>query len=267
MPGTTNKEWNAEAYHRVSTPQQAFGAKVLGRLNLAGNETVIDAGCGTGRLTATLLERLPDGHVFALDYSANMLAQARDYLEPRFPGRVTYLEADLGNLDPSIVPEPVDLVFSTATFHWVLDHDRLFAGLASVLKPGGRLVAQCGGGPNLATLRVRGHALALSEPYAPYFTGFQIPVYYAEPEITAARLAQSGFTDIATWLEEAPTSLPDAAAYREFVSNVTFHNYVDRLPAGELRERFIDTLVDYGSNDEPPFLLDYWRLNIEATRV
>jgi len=267
MSTSTNKEWNAEAYHRVSTPQQALGAKVLGRLDLAGDETVIDAGCGTGRLTAQLLEHLPHGRVIALDYSANMLAQVREYLDSRFPGQVTYVEADLGKLDASIVTGPVDLIFSTATFHWVLDHDRLFAGLASLLKPGGKLVAQCGGGPNLATLRVRGHALALSEPFAAYFTDFQVPVYYAEPEETTNRLTRSGFTDITVWLEEAPTSLPDAATYREFVSNVTFHNYVDRLPAGELRERFIDTLVDYGAGDNPPFLLDYWRLNIDATRA
>jgi trans-aconitate methyltransferase len=263
----TNKEWNAEAYHRVSTPQQAFGAKVLSRLELRGDETVVDAGCGTGRLTAELLERLPRGRVIALDYSANMLEQARAYLDPRFPGQVTYLEADLGNLDRSLVAHPVDLVFSTATFHWVLDHDRLFAGLASLLKLGGRLVAQCGGGPNLATIRTRGHALALSEPYATYFTDFQFPVFYADAESTAARLVNSGFTGIRTWLEEAPTTLLNAATYREFLASVTFHTYVDRLPAGDLREQFLDTLVEYGAGDDPPFLLDYWRLNMEVTRA
>src|SRR5262245_40282933 len=119
-------EWDAATYHRVSEPQFEWGRKVLARLALAGDETVLDAGCGTGRLTALLLGRLPRGRVIGLDQSASMLATAREFLTPRFGSQVELIETDLLDLD---LDRACDAVFSTATFHWVLDHDRLFARL------------------------------------------------------------------------------------------------------------------------------------------
>ena len=119
-------EWEAGTYHRVSTPQVNWGRTVLARLPLTGTETVVDAGCGTGRLTAELLERVPNGHVIAVDRSANMLAEAEAHLAPRFGDRVSFHLADVQDLS---LPEPVDAIFSTATFHWVPDHPRLFRAL------------------------------------------------------------------------------------------------------------------------------------------
>ncbi len=142
-----SRDWDAATYHRISEPQVTWGRRVLDRLPLRGDETVLDAGCGTGRLTAELLERLPRGRVLALDNSPAMLAAAREYLAPRFGDRVSFVLADLQELADRPLPEPVDAIFSTAAFHWVLDHPRLFRGLYRALRPGGRLVAQCGGGP------------------------------------------------------------------------------------------------------------------------
>ena len=161
------REWNAEAYHRVSDPQLAWGLRVLLRLPLRGDECVLDVGCGTGRLTDKLLERLPAGQVVALDQSLNMLAVARDYLAPRFPSQVRLVAADAAALP---VANRADAVFSTATFHWVLDHPALFRSLFAALKPGGRLVAQCGGGPNIQRVRDRCAALSNSQARA-HFAG------------------------------------------------------------------------------------------------
>src|SRR5262249_18475697 len=139
------KEWDAAAYHRLSDPQVSWGEAVLARLALAGEETVLAAGCGTGRLTEKLLERLPRGRVIALDASAQMIAAARENLR-RFGDRVSFLERDLLDLD---LDAAVDVVFSTATLHWVPDHQKLFALFYRALRPDGRLHAQCGGGPHL----------------------------------------------------------------------------------------------------------------------
>src|SRR5437588_11509857 len=122
----SSREWDASSYHRISEPQFRWGQQVLGRLELTGGETVIDAGCGSGRLTAQLLERLPEGHVIALDASENMLREARAHLQPRFGDRVSFVHADLQSLG---IDEGADAIVSTATFHWVLDHPRLFEGL------------------------------------------------------------------------------------------------------------------------------------------
>src|SRR3954468_14848911 len=129
------RDWNAESYQRVSAPREAMGREVLDRLELRGDERVVDAGCGTGRVTAALLERLPRGQVVAVDGSPAMVEQVRERLGDRVDARVAaLLELELD--------APVDAILSTATFHWIADHDRLFSRLLAALKPGGRLVAQ-----------------------------------------------------------------------------------------------------------------------------
>ena len=137
------REWNAPTYHRVSSPQFTWGQAVLDRLPLRGNETVLDVGCGTGRLTELLAGRLPHGRAIGIDQSVNMLATARTAMRASVRGRVTFVQADAAALP---IAGRADAIFSTATFHWVLDHDRLFRSLFAALTPGGRLVAQCGGG-------------------------------------------------------------------------------------------------------------------------
>src|SRR3954471_24568760 len=134
---TTSRDWDASAYHRLSAPLAAMGVDVLDRLELAGDETVLDAGCGTGKVTRVLHDRLPRGHVIAVDAAPSMVEQARAAL----PAAVDVRQADLLDL---ALERPVDAVLSTATFHWIADHDRLFAALHAALRPGGRLVAQCG---------------------------------------------------------------------------------------------------------------------------
>jgi trans-aconitate methyltransferase len=263
-PGrATPIEWDAGVYHRVSAPQVAWGQQVLRRLALAGNETVLDAGCGSGRLTAELLERLPAGHVIAVDQSANMLAQAADQLAPRFGGRVSFVQARIEDL---VLPEPVDAIFSTATFHWVLDHRRLFRTLIACLKPGGRLVAQCGGGPNIDRLLRRTEALLDAPEFRDRSVGWSHPWEFASAELTARRLHDAGFIDVETSIEAAPTSFPDAGAFCEFTRSVVLRAHLDVLPDATSRDEFMERITALAAVDDPPFILDYWRLNLSAAR-
>ena len=259
VPGAPSTEWEAPDYHRLSTPHVGWGMRVLDRLPLRGDETVVDAGCGTGRLTAELLERLPDGRVYAVDQSRNMLAEAEATLRPRFGDRAAFVPSDLLKLR---LPEPVDAVFSTATFHWIADHDALFARLFALLRPGGRLVAQCGGGPNLAALMRRFAALTSEPPYREWFAGWPGPWRFADAEETAGRLARAGFVGIETGLESAPTTLGDAATYRDFLRTVILRSHLERLPGEAERAALLDRLTELAAADPVPFHLDYWRLNL-----
>ena len=256
-------EWDAAIYHRVSAPQVTWGSKVLERLPLAGYETVVDAGCGTGRLTADLLERLPRGRVIAVDQSTNMLAEAAAHLTPRFGDRISFLHADVQDLELS---EPVDAIFSTATFHWVPDHPRLFRMLFTCLKPGGRLVAQCGGGPNVSRLRQRAESLLESPEFRAKAIGWNNPWEFATPEETARRLAAAGFTEVETGLEPAPTTFPNAQAFSEFVQSVVLRAHLDALPSDVDRRAFMAEITALAAGDNPSFTLDYWRLNLMARR-
>ena len=256
-------EWNAAAYHKVSGPQTGWGHKVLSRLEVRGDEVAVDAGCGSGRLTGALVERLPRGRVIAIDRSWNMLITARANLRPAFGSRVNYVHVSLPDLP---FANAVDLVFSTATFHWIKDHPALIANIFGALKAGGRLHAQCGGGPNLA----RAHALAEQvmhvEPFAPYFTDWPGPWQFADDVTTASRLRAAGFVDEDTNLEEAPTTLASEPDYREFVTTVIYHPHLDRLPTSGLKSVFIDAVTALSAQEDPPFTLDYWRLNMSATK-
>jgi trans-aconitate 2-methyltransferase len=240
------RDWNAASYQRVSAPLEAMGREVLDRLELRGDERVLDAGCGTGRVTAALVERLPRGHVVAVDGSPSMVAQARERLGPG----VEVLVADLLELE---LGEPVDAILSTATFHWIPDHDRLFERLFAALRPGGRIVAQCGGAGNVATVQAAIDAVA-----EPALEGWPGPWNFQSPEDTAARLERIGFTDIRTWLQDVRVEPDDM---REYLGTVMLGSHLERIPE-ERRAAFVEAVL--AQMPEPA--IGYVRLNLQATR-
>jgi trans-aconitate 2-methyltransferase len=247
---TTPRDWDGATYDRVAAPQTRWGRAVLERLPLQGDETVLDAGCGSGRVTEELLERLPRGRVIALDASPSMLDEARGRLA-RFGDRVAFVEADLGR--PFEVPAgPVDAILSTATFHWVPDHDALFRHLAAVLRPGGRLVAQFGGAGNIA--RVKAIVASIGD-------GWLGPAHYETPEATTARLTAAGFTNIEAWLQPEPTRFEPGEPFETFLRTVILGPQVDRLPPAEVTGYVHEVATRLG---EP--VVDYVRLNVDARR-
>jgi trans-aconitate 2-methyltransferase len=259
----SSREWNAAAYHVVSDPQFAWGLRVLDRVQLAGDEDALDAGCGSGRLTKELASRIPAGSVFACDLSLNMARAAAHTLGGVRTTPVVC--ADLVSLPFS--SRAFDLIFSTATFHWIQDHDRLFAELRAALRDGGRMEAQCGGGPNLAVIHARAGALAAEPIFQACFSAWREPWRFATPEDTERRLLRAGFRNAHCWLEHAPTRFPDADRFRSFVEAVVLRPYLAKLSTADLRKRFVDALVAQAKEDDPSFTLDYWRLNISAATV
>jgi trans-aconitate 2-methyltransferase len=246
------RDWDAATYDRISEPQFRWASEQLERLALRGDETVLDVGCGSGRVTAVLADLVPRGRVFAVDAAPSMV----DHAAARLGERAVVLCQDLVELD---LPEPVDLVFSNATFHWIPDHDALFRALHRALRPGGRLLAQCGGRGNIDAFRRSADAVAGEPPFAGCFEGWKGPWNYAGAQETAERLERAGFTGVETWLEERPTRLEDP---RPFVRTVCLVAHLERLPP-DLHERFIESVL---ARCEHPFVLDYVRLNMTAAR-
>jgi trans-aconitate 2-methyltransferase len=246
------RDWDAATYHRVSGPQLAWAEAVLERLPLSGDETVLDAGCGSGRVTRLLAERLPRGRVVAVDAAPAMVALARAELGPE----VEIFQADLATLE---LDEPVDAVFSNAVFHWVPDHDALFTSLFAALRPGGRLVAQCGGAGNVERFHGAAREVAEEEPFAPYLSGWEGPWNFASAEATAERLASAGFEAVDTCLEPAPV-VPEFTL--DYLRTVCLGHHLERLPE-DLRERYV---AEVARRCGEPVELDYVRLNISASR-
>jgi trans-aconitate 2-methyltransferase len=248
------RTWDANTYHRVSGPHVQWAREVLDRLELRGDETVLDAGCGSGRVTRLLVERLPRGKVIAVDASAQMVARAREEL-----GR----DADVREADLAALRlhdgERADAAFSNAVFHWVPDHDRLFAALAGALRPGGVLSAQCGGAGNVARLHEDAIAAGRDAGLQERFARWGGPWNFATPEQTEDRLRAAGFQDVRCWLQAWPVE-PDEP--RAFLQTVCLGPHLERLPENE-RERFLDAVMSRVG--ERP-VLDYVRLNIVARR-
>jgi trans-aconitate 2-methyltransferase len=240
--------WDAGTYDRSSRPQQAWASEVLARLEgIAPDATVLDVGCGTGRVTEQLLALVPRGRVLALDASEDMAALARG----RLGDRAEVWCQDVLDLD---VAEPVDAIVSTAALHWVTDHDRLWARLARALRPGGVLEVQCGGEGNIAG--VRDVIEAVARELAPELAGWS-PWVFAGPEETERRLGDAGFEAIRCRLEARPTDPGDVDA---FVRTSILPAHLARLPPRR-REPFAAAVV---AGVRLP--LDYVRLNVSAVR-
>ncbi|HEY3192231.1 MAG TPA: methyltransferase domain-containing protein [Solirubrobacterales bacterium] len=247
------REWDAQTYDRVSDPQFHWGVEVLERLDLDGDEYVMDAGCGSGRVTARLLERLPNGRVLCVDASESMIAKAREALGDR----ADYLVADLAELK---IERPVDVIFSTATFHWVPDHDRLFSRLHAALRPGGHLVAQCGGEGNVARHARNIITVATRPEFIEHFEGMDMMWNFAPPDETEERLRRAGFEHVKCWLEDKPVQ-PEHPY--DFTTTVTMGPHLARLPE-DLRRSFAEAVLEL---EDEPLVLNYVRLNIDARRA
>ena len=246
-----NRDWDATTYDRVSEPQVGWALSVLDRLPLRGDETVLDAGCGSGRVTQLLLERLPAGHVIAVDSSPSMLEHARKALGER----ATVFQANLTELE---LDRSVDAVFSNAVFHWIGDHERLFERLFAALRPGGRLVAQCGGAGNVERFLRVADSVSAQVPYADYLAGWTGPWNFAGADATAARLRAAGFVDVHAWLEPGAVVPPDPS---NFLRSVCLRHHLEQLP-DDLRAPYVEAVRERCGRE-----LDYVRLNIDARRA
>jgi trans-aconitate 2-methyltransferase len=187
--------WDARTYDVSSEPRQAWASEVLGRLQtIPQDATVLDVGCGTGRVTESLLALVPRGRVLAIDASEDMVALARS----RLGNRAQVWCQDVLNLD---LAEPADVIVSTAALHWVTDHDRMWARLAGALRPEGILEVQCGGKGNIG--RVRDVIEIVARDAFPELVGWS-PWVFASPQDTERRLREAGFTSIRCWQAYMP---------------------------------------------------------------
>jgi trans-aconitate 2-methyltransferase len=244
------REWDAANYQRVSVPHEEWAEAVLDRLPLQGGETVLDAGCGTGRVTRMLIERLPEGRVIGVDGSEAMVEKVREILRPQDDA----VTADLTTLE---LADPVDAIVSSAVFHWIHDHELLFARMRACLGQGGRLVAQCGGAGNIDELRETTRRIAAREPFAAHLQGLDEPWNYAGPQQTEELLRAASFDRVECWLQPWEVIPPEPF---EFLRTICLAPYLDPLPDA-LRKRFVDEVL---AVEGEPLSLRYVRLNIDA---
>lgn len=246
------RRWDAAAYHLASDLQEGRADQLLDRMDLRGDETVLDAGCGSGRVTLRLLERLPRGRVIAVDSSEEMAEHARETLGDR----ATVLHSDLTELE---LDQPVDAVFSNAVFHWVLDQDRLFARMHAVLRPGGTLLAGCGARGNLERFLETAADVARDEPFRRYLAHYEPGWRFLDPEETEAKLRAAGFAEAQASVDSVEENPLDPAGYARTAPLLC---YLELLPE-DLHDRFVEEVVRRSGT---PMRIDHVRLTMQARR-
>jgi trans-aconitate 2-methyltransferase len=246
-------EWDAQAYSRASLPQRDWARDVIERLSLEGDETVLDAGCGSGEVTLELLKQIPRGRVLAVDASVAMVDRARRILPA---DRTDFLQADLTDLGLNGV---ADRIFSNAVFHWIPDHEALFGSLFRAIRPGGILSAQCGGTGNIAAVLEAWQEVTASDPFTALGPELAPGGRFAGPGETRGLLLEAGFDDCRCWLEDrvaAPTEP------RSFLQAAGLALARAALSADHF-ELFTDKMMEALGNPET---FDFVRLNIVARR-
>src|SRR5579875_2158085 len=243
-------EWDAATYDSLPLPHERWGAGVIERLHLRGDETVVDLGCGTGRDTERLLHHLPAGRVVAVDGSVQMLDRLRERLGKQID-RVEVVHADLTEPFPEAVRG--DVVMSVATFHWVPDHAALFRRIAAVLPPNGRFEAEFGGAGNIARFLEAVHRAGGPEDDSPWD--------FVSRDETHEELLLAGFRDIDVRLVEDPARLEGGPQLEAFIATVLLPAALRDLPAEQGRE-----LVRRTAEEMPEPVVDYVRMQISAAR-
>jgi trans-aconitate 2-methyltransferase len=243
----TSFRWNPADYAANSSAQFAWAQRLLARLDLRGDEAVLDVGCGDGRITAEVARVLPRGRAVGADSSPEMIAHARvTHPRDQFP-QLEFVEADARRLN--FLGE-FDVVFSNAALHWVPDHPAVLRSLAQALKPVGRLTLSFGGRGNAGDLLPVFDEVTAEAPWAGYFHDFVFPYHFPGIAEYERWLPAAGLQ--ATRLELVPQDMthesPDGLAGW---LRTTWLPYTQRLPADQ-RERFVQGILGRYLNQCPP---------------
>ncbi|HVP05995.1 MAG TPA: methyltransferase domain-containing protein [Dehalococcoidia bacterium] len=261
---TKRTYWNAEVYDKIGTPMRGWAQAVIDDIGLKGDETVLDAGCGSGSVTLDLWERCKNGVIYALDSSPDMIAKLQATLAERGITNIIPMQADLTDFT---LPEQVDVVFSNAVFHWIQDDAGLFGSLARATKPGGRLRAQCGGGTNIKKLMTVTHEIEAREPYSQYLHNKPEPRKYRTEEQAVAALEANGWTNARARVFPSDVPFEDVDHAVLYLKTIILQQQASALPE-ELSERFLrDVIAEVIKRHGEPFVADYVRLDLWAERA
>lgn len=240
-------DWDARDYVAHSSAQQEWARELIAKLGLRGDEAVLDIGCGDGRATALIAERLPKGSVLGVDKSASMIALAAEQFPPAAHPHLTFRQMDATHL---VLPRAFDMAFSSAALHWVDDHEAMLRGVRGCLRPGGRLLFQMGGRGNIVEVLAVVDEVIARSGWRAFFDGFIPPYHFHSPKEYQEWLPRAGFC-----VARAELILKDMrhADHQAFIGwlRTTWFPYTDRLPA-ELRDAFLDDVAAAYACAHPP---------------
>ncbi|AMK78757.1 MULTISPECIES: methyltransferase domain-containing protein [Methylomonas] len=229
--------WNAQDYAQNSRAQQQWAKELIALLQLSGHETVLDLGCGDGKVTAEIARIVDRGAVVGIDNSAAMIALAQGRYPDQQHPNLSFRVMDAGNLS---FTECFDVVFSNAVLHWVKQHQPVIDGLYRSLKSGGKILLRMGGQGDAAGMRAAIDQVKDSAPWSRYFIGFEFPYTFSGVDEYRVMLDAAGFNVKRLELVAKDMSHDGRTGLASWI-RTTWLPYTQRIPE-DLRESFIDAV-------------------------
>ncbi len=226
-------DWDGESYRRVNTLQQWLAARALEDVDLEGVRSLLDVGCGDGRVTEQLAARIPGGHCIGIDPSPGMIAVA-----PAGPA----LTFEVGEVTAMTFDDEFDLVVSFNALHWVADQRGALEAIATALHRPGRalLVFVCGGArPSIEDVAM---TVAMRAAWAPAFAGFVAPYVHPDPQVWRADVAAAGLQVGEVRVDDLAWDFGSREAFSAWCT-VGFGGWTSRLPDAQV-PAFVDQVVD-----------------------
>jgi trans-aconitate 2-methyltransferase len=232
-------QWNAVEYAQNSSIQQQWARELLRKLQLRGDERLLDIGSGDGKVTTEIAGYLSRGSVVGIDNSRAMIELAQwKYPKDNFPN----LRFQLGDASALMFENEFDVIFSNATLHWILDQRPVVQGIYKGLKRGGKILLQLGGRGNAADVMAVFDTLMETHEWCDYFQGFTFPYGFYGAEEYDRWLRETGFQEIRAELISKNAVHQDRASFKSWI-RTTWLPYTQRVPEDK-REIFITRLAD-----------------------
>lgn len=272
MAATTSK-WNAADYAANSAVQQSWARELIAKLQLRGDEHILDVGCGDGKVTAEIARAVPQGFVLGVDASAEMIAFAWKTFPPSKTSNLKFQVCDAREIETLAKPAerrpparrvgndghkpagsetgaPFDLVFSNAALHWVDDHEAILHGTAAVLKSGGRLVVSCGGKGNAHDVFLALRPEMRLRRWREFFRKMPMPYFFYSPGDYEKWLPKAGFKIQRLHLAPKDAAYAGADGFATWL-RTTWLPFVQRVP-DDMREEFISAVTARYVAKHPP---------------
>ncbi|MGD6932645.1 MAG: class I SAM-dependent methyltransferase [Candidatus Bathyarchaeia archaeon] len=261
-----NYVWNAKDYQKNSQNQYAWAQELIPKLHLSGNETLLDIGCGDGKITAEIAKALPNGRVIGIDSSQEMINLAQTLFPKNDYPNLSFQVADARNF---VFQEIFDRVFSNAALHWIPNQSPVLFNVNKCLKPGGQLLFQMAGKGNAQSiLNILDEMLSV-EPWKPYFRGFKFPYGFFGTKEYTTFLEKADLKPLRVELFPKDMTLKGAEGLAGWI-RTTWLPFTEKLPS-DLKTKFVDELVTrylqkHPADTDGTVHVGMMRLEVEATK-
>lgn len=256
-------EFNAEKYKKASAHQQEWGKKLTSEFDFFGNENILDLGCGDGRITAQLAERVPDGNVVGIDASKNMIHSATTNYKAR------NLQFDLLDINEINFENEFDIIISNAALHWIKDHSKLLSSVHKALKTNGIARFNFAADGNCSAFFRVVQGVMAEKKYAAYFNQFGWPWYMPVIDEYEGLINKYDFSETRVWGEKADKFFPNIEAmvgWLDQPSLVPFLKCLDSQKKVSFRDTVIDRMITETIQNDGRSFETFRRINVWAKK-